>query len=328
MITFGTDVDEIIKFKPVEGSVEMKILKFDNNVELSDPDVQSHPDYDANKQWYIQRGWNTKESYSRKMNYLSFYLTDNTPNWEDPEKDEICWITPNGFYIEDFTGQHRCVTDSFDYSEEKVGYIVSTGSNYKHLNSLSKNKINNIKISESLPFVNITSKQKDKKVFGVISDGEDLNESVRKQQYGAFGTNYSKNKDDNRIYINSVGEGAIWVSDFNGPLESGDYITSSDIPGIGMLQDAEMLMNYTVAKITMDCNFEPQIEPSMVWNEETEKYVPKMNEQGNPMYLPEYRMQYIKLDGTIIEKSEYDTLKAQNQQVFRMAFVGCTYHCG
>ena len=53
-----------------------------------------------------------------------------------------------------------------------------------------------------------------------------------------------------------------------------------------------------------------------------------MNDQGNPVYLPEYNMKYVKLDGTIIQKSEYDSLKAQGKQVYRMAFVGCTYHCG
>jgi len=229
-----------------------------------------------------------------------------------------------------FTGQHRCVTNTFEYTEDLVGYIVSTGTNYKHINSTSQNKINNIKISESLPFVDITSKSKDKKVFGVISDGEDQNESSRTYQQGVWGSILSKNKDDNRIYINSVGEGAIWVSDFpeGKELESGDYITSSDIPGIGQRQDAEMLMNYTVAKITMDCAFEPAIEPSMTWNKETEQYQEEMNEQGNPVYLPEYSMKYIKLDGTIIQKAEYTTLKAQGKQVYRMAFVGCTYHCG
>ena len=231
--------------------------------------------------------------------------------------------TSSGTIHINFTGQHRCVTNTFSYTEDKVGYIVSTGTNYKHINSTSQNKINNIKISESLPFVDITTKTKDKKVFGVISDGEDVNESSRTYQVGAFGSRYSKNKDDNRIYINSVGEGAIWVCDFNGPLENGDYITSSDIPGIGQRQDIEFLANYTVAKITMDCAFVPNMEPHMIWNKETEKYEHKLNE-----YLPEYQMKYIKLDGTIITEEEYHAMKNQGESVYKMAFVGCTYHCG
>jgi hypothetical protein len=123
-----------------------------------------------------------------------------------------------------------------------------------------------------------------------------------------------------------VGEGAIWVSDFpeGKALESGDYITSSDIPGIGMRQDSEFLTNYTVAKITMDCNFEPRIEESMEWDDATESYKPVFDEQGNQVFLPEYNMKYVKKDGTIISESEYN----QGGEVYRMAFVGCTYHCG
>jgi len=208
--------------------------------------------------------------------------------------------------VSDFTGQHCCSSDTIVYSDDNVGYIVSTGTNYTR-KTLSKNKINNITINTSIPLVDITIKKNDKKVFGVIS-------------------NTSEN--EKKISINSLGEGAVWVSDFNGPLESGDYITSSDIPGIGQRQDAEMLMNYTVAKITMDCNFDPLIESSMIFNEETDVYEQKLNNQGNPIYLPEYNMKYIKLDGTVVQKAEYDTLKAQGKKVFRMAFVGCTYHCG
>ena len=55
-----------------------------------------------------------------------------------------------------------------------------------------------------------------------------------------------------------MGEGGIWVTNKNGNLESGDYITSSIIPGYGQKQDSEFLANYTVAKITMDCDFNPQ----------------------------------------------------------------------
>ena len=58
-----------------------------------------------------------------------------------------------------------------------------------------------------------------------------------------------------------MGEGAIWVVNTNGNLESGDYITTSNVPGYGQKQDSEFLANYTVAKITMDCDFEPASQP-------------------------------------------------------------------
>ena len=73
----------------------------------------------------------------------------------------------------------------------------------------------------------------------------------------------NKEKGDVRYHVNGLGEGAIWVSDMNGPLESGDFITSSDLRGYGMKQDEEQMMNYTVAKITMDCDFEAQQQPKL-----------------------------------------------------------------
>ena len=59
-----------------------------------------------------------------------------------------------------------------------------------------------------------------------------------------------------RLIINSVGEGGIWVCNSNGNIENGDYITSSDYLGYGEKQDEIFLCNYTVAKAIMDCNFE------------------------------------------------------------------------
>jgi hypothetical protein len=63
------------------------------------------------------------------------------------------------------------------------------------------------------------------------------------------------NKGDTRVIINSIGEGSIMVSNFNGNIENGDYLTTSPIPGIGMRQNSEFLANYTVAKATCSVNF-------------------------------------------------------------------------
>ena len=53
----------------------------------------------------------------------------------------------------------------------------------------------------------------------------------------------------------ALGEGVIMVCNINGNLENGDYITTSAIEGLGMKQDDDLLHNYTVAKITQDCDF-------------------------------------------------------------------------
>ncbi|KAJ1465589.1 hypothetical protein T484DRAFT_3636481 [Baffinella frigidus] len=88
------------------------------------------------------------------------------------------------------------------------------------------------------------------------------NGSDRSREYsqGAFAITSKQDLGYLRLIPNSVGEGAIWVTNYNGILESGDYITTSKIPGWGMKQDDDIMRNYTEAKITMDCDFDPKIK--------------------------------------------------------------------
>ena len=164
-----------------------------------------------------------------------------------------------------FTGQHRTFVKQIPHkkTEPYVGLIVSANQN-KYIKMGDKNGgvetgNNAITISEALPLVALTTKEKDKSCFGVISDVED---EERREFGGNFKSLFQKEKGDTRTFINSLGEGGIWVTNKNGNLESGDYITSSIIPGYGQKQDSEFLANYTVAKITMDCDFNPQQQKS------------------------------------------------------------------
>jgi hypothetical protein len=123
-----------------------------------------------------------------------------------------------------------------------------------------------------------------------------------------------------------------------------------------MKQDDDLLHTYTVAKITMDCDFNPQLIPiQVIMKEEYTSWgtsnidlgngsnidVPKLcinssnilDSEGNPVYEYkrdenndiiydyEYDMKYIKLDGTIVDKDYY----LNNSNVYRMAFVGSVY---
>ena len=109
-------------------------------------------------------------------------------------------------------------------------------------------------INEAVPKIKLSTKANDKRVFGVVSNKEDENLDHR-PNYGAFQSSTPMREGDHRLFINSIGEGAILVSNYNGNLENGDYITSSPITGIGMKQDDDLLHNYTVAKITQDEDF-------------------------------------------------------------------------
>jgi hypothetical protein len=156
-----------------------------------------------------------------------------------------------------FTGQHRCViqNESLSTLQSKIGFIVCSDKN-TYIDMYSGSTIRGkgaITIDEALPVVTIAANENDKTSFGVLSFTEDP--YSRTSEAGAFVTPYSKELGDTRVFVNGLGEGAIWVTNKNGNLEAGDYITSSRIPGYGQKQHDDKLHNYTVAKVTMDCDF-------------------------------------------------------------------------
>jgi hypothetical protein len=161
-------------------------------------------------------------------------------------------IRSQGSLVTSFTGQHKCVP------EEPVekGLIVSAKKNrFVKLNGGLDSGKSAITIDESLPVVSLSSVAKDKACFGVVSSMEEANSLVRVETVGGVISDAPKTLGDNRAIVNSVGEGAIWVVNTGGSLESGDYITTSNVAGYGQKQDDDVLHNYTVAKITMDCDF-------------------------------------------------------------------------
>ena len=162
-------------------------------------------------------------------------------------------------YNQMFTGQHRNIPDTGEVTDymTKIGYIVSSNGIIQNVPSedISTHEVNRPNINESLPQVKLSDVPNDKKVYGVISDLEDPESSGRSFMHGNWGSMSEKPEGDDRLIINSVGEGAIMVCDINGNLENGDYITTSEIPGIGMKQNDDLLHNYTVAKIVQDCDF-------------------------------------------------------------------------
>jgi hypothetical protein len=152
-----------------------------------------------------------------------------------------------------FTGQHRC---SSAQGPLEKGLVVSASKNtYRNITGGLSTGAKAITIDESLPVVSLSNVAQDKACFGVVSRMEEANTLTRSETVGGLISEDSKVLGDNRVIVNSVGEGAIWVCDANGPLESGDYITTSNVAGYGMAQSDDLLHNYTVAKITMDCDF-------------------------------------------------------------------------
>ena len=135
----------------------------------------------------------------------------------------------------------------FDEENFKNNYIgrvvITTGKiktdipiedDYKQIVWSSRIDKQGIYIEGANPVVQFSRNKKDKRVFGVLGN---IN-------------------DDGLLEVNTHGTGAIYVSNTNGNIENGDYIQSSDLLGYGEKQDDDLLHNYTIAKSTIDCNFE------------------------------------------------------------------------
>jgi len=209
-----------------------------------------------------------------------------------------------------FTGIHHCKANTNKlYDDKYIGYIVSTINKYSSMNSkYSPENLQRNFDKESwdfLPVVQLSSKAYDKSLFGIITKVESDDPNERYEIAGTISYPIEKKEYDRRLHIAGCGEGGIWVCDYNGIFEAGDFITTSPIPGIGMKQEDELVYNYTVGKITMDCNFNPNI-------------------LVNSEY--EYEMKYINESGNIISLEEYNDLVSSNIKVYRIAFVGCSYN--
>ena len=257
-----------------------------------------------------------------------------------------CALRVDGGYLT-FTGSHDTFTP---FRKEDIGKIVYSTGNYA-TEFKDGVKYNKISIMDSCPIVSLTTTENDKRVIGVLSqirnqqisyEITDIEYSNLEDKSGYIQSEinpkvYIKNVETdifNRGHYNAIGEGGIWVSNKNGNLENGDYITSSTIPGYGQRQNDDLLRNYTVAKITCDCDF-TEIVVVTKNHKITDNYY-EYDENGNPVYenvLDEqgnetthlkHELRYLLADGTQITKEEYS---ARND-AYIAAFVGCTYHCG
>jgi hypothetical protein len=188
-----------------------------------------------------------------------------------------------------FTDFHRCFVDDELFNKDDpqqfkdifMGRIVvSTGVIKTHSSKLKTGEESEweiktgkeaIIIEDAHPMVQLSRKKQDKRVLGVL------------------GLNTRKNSHPERLIVNAIGEGGIWVCNSNGNIENGDYITSSDYLGYGEKQDEIFLCNYTVAKATINCDFE--------------------------------------LDSINYNCLELDDLDIYGKNL-RVAFIAVTYHCG
>ena len=192
-----------------------------------------------------------------------------------------------------FTGQHAGLCDTINMSnvDDNVGLIVvATGEYFDERNGSEQTGKDAINIVQTLPKVALSTTYKQKSAYGVIANINNWNNGMTSDTATALeGWDNGLGK---KIRINASGEGAVWIVSkiVDGvavsPIENGDYFTTSMLPGFGMIQDDDLLHNYTVGKSTCDCTFE--------------------------------------LNSSAYQCEEF----VDGVDLYRKAFIGCTYHCG
>jgi len=174
----------------------------------------------------------------------------------------------DGSSANNFTGQHNVSPANpalVENLEDNIGLIVVSNGSFKRYDERPSVDAwvtgkEAITIAEALPIVELATLPNDKRAFGVISNRP--NEYLIDMETGEYEEDQDGtakgfgNIQQEQIRINSIGEGALWVCNISGNLENGDYITTCEIPGFGMKQADDLLHNYTVAKITQDCDFD------------------------------------------------------------------------
>jgi len=208
-----------------------------------------------------------------------------------------------------FTGQHptNCLNINYTNIADHVGELVSIANEGCTMYDTSGVQIsgkNAVQITSAAPITKLTTIDMDPQVFGVVANslnnGMNADGSLDTYSDSMFQTNLF-----GRIMVNCIGEGAIWVTNYGGNVSNGDYLCSSPIPGLSRRQDDGRLRNYTVAKVTMSCDFNPGFVSSI------STFIYEGSTLSTIVSCLSYKCEPIEFNGS----------------TFLKAFVGCTYHC-
>ena len=278
----------------------------------------------------------------------------------------------SGSLFWNFTGQHRCFVEGYSARTlPRIEGLVVSASLERYVTTDRTGDFafltgaDAITTNDALPVVALSARARDKTAFGVVSLSTNYDPApdptpeqlARQLQEG-----------DQRAEVNSVGEGAMWVCDAGGPIEAGDYVTTSAVPGYGMLQAEPCVCNFTVGKATMSCDFSAPLRPVLARRLDQfgnnvvdpatgmpvfapvltppttvraeDGTVTTTDPGGEPATAPAYRTRHLAADGALIDAAAYAAALAADAaaasaggapaapSAYRAAFVGVTYHCG
>lgn len=234
-------------------------------------------------------------------------------------------------YISDLRYERVFMIEPININESKGLLVSNTGQFYNY--DLSQNPTENY----SQPMIKLSCKDNDPCVMGVILDCEKYS---REYTQGAFKTVCSQDDEVNRVFVNNKGSGVVWVCDKNGNFHNGDYITTSSIPGYGMKQSDNINRNYTFAKITHKCNFNPKnivLQKPVDFDEDGPIYEPIYNTEGDTITDLEYQIKYVTKDGVKTNRKAYEKdiqrllsvgipseeiMKSEFRKIFKCSLVG------
>jgi hypothetical protein len=151
----------------------------------------------------------------------------------------------NGNYAP-FTGAHEAkLAEDFPKKVEPGLIVVATGKAQRR-----QNADGTVNLSSTLPTIKLADQPQDKAVFGVL-----VGEATLPKDHW-----YEAQEGERFATVNALGEGRVWVTDGNGAIEAGDYITTSAIPGYGQRQDDDLVHSYTLGKAIETVDWDQVIE--------------------------------------------------------------------
>jgi hypothetical protein len=220
-----------------------------------------------------------------------------------------------------FTGVHRCHMPG-GAAEDAVGLlVVADQEDYVSMSGGFRRGLEAVTVSESLPIVSLSSRARDPRVFGVVAGLE----ADRVDALGAVSSYTAKPPGDTRVYVNSAGEGALWVVDSEGPVTAGSYVTCSCVPGYACAQGDDVMRSCTAAKLTMSCDFVCYRKPRLVPTGEVDG-------AGHAVWAaqgsePSFLCRSVDSAGNVLTSQQAFDARAAGLKVYRAAFLGCVYTC-
>lgn len=184
----------------------------------------------------------------KKLNQI--YISYNTISTEQSFNSKI----NNVIFIEDFSLKSYRI---FERYNNLFGNKINTRLCLVENNQ--NNKIKQVSISDEYNNLNLGM------IISIDNSSSENNKgkiSKIKNDKLVIGIYSHSDKNDMETIHNLIvsGECLIWVSNISGKVNYGDYITSSNLEGIGMLQNDDIYHNYTIGKCVQNVNWSDAIE--------------------------------------------------------------------